>query len=223
MSTYLDPRVGMSLGHALEGSPRSRSHVTRPRARSPVTRPRARSPSSELRTAGSATWPELMPPRGPSAPCPSASATNKGTLPLRGAREASPRVGRVRYRPYLPSGRAGGAAYPHTPKKSRRRDRYLCVACRPHTRPQRFSPRRRELARAPQTHHTHRKPRHPTLASRSERECAPLQHAAHVTQAMSSSTSTHHVASNAHKAPRNAPGTLSRPSRAHSNAPIPAQ
>ena len=107
--------------------------------------------------------------------------------------------------------------------KSRRRDRYLCVACRPHTRPQRFSPRRRELARAPQTHHTHRKPRHPTLASRSKRECAPLQHAAHVTQAMSSSTSTHHVASNAHKAPRNAPGTLSRPSRAHSNAPIPAQ
>lgn len=105
----------------------------------------------------------------------------------------------------------------------RRRDRYLCVACRPHTRPQRFSPRRRELARAPQTHHTHRKPRHPTLASRSKRECAPLQHAAHVTQAMSSFTSTHHVASNAHKAPRNAPGTLSRPSRAHSNAPIPAQ
>lgn len=107
--------------------------------------------------------------------------------------------------------------------KSRRRDRYLCVACRPHTRPQRFSPRRRELARAPQTHHTHRKPRHPTLASRSKRECAPLQHAAHMTQAMSSFTSTHHVASNAHKAPRNAPGTLSRPSRAHSNAPIPAQ
>ena len=106
---------------------------------------------------------------------------------------------------------------------SRRRDRYLCVACRPHTRPQRLSPRRRELARAPQTHHTHRKPRHPTLASRSERECAPLQHAAHMTQAMSSFTSTHHVASNAHKAPRNAPGTLSRPSRAHSNAPIPAQ
>ena len=105
----------------------------------------------------------------------------------------------------------------------RRRDRYLCVACRPHTRPQRFSPRRRELARAPQTHHTHRKPRHPTLASRSKRECAPLQHAAHMTQAMSSFTSTHHVASNAHKAPRNAPGTLSRPSRAHSNAPIPAQ
>ena len=103
------------------------------------------------------------------------------------------------------------------------RDRYLCVACRPHTRPQRFSPRRRELARAPQTHHTHRKPRHPTLASRSKRKCAPLQHAAHMTQAMSSFTSTHHVASNAHKAPRNAPGTLSRPSRAHSNAPIPAQ
>ena len=114
-------------------------------------------------------------------------------------------------------------AYGACAKKSRRRDRYLCVACRPHTRPQRLSPRRRELARAPQTHHTHRKPRHPTLASRSERECAPLQHAAHMTQAMSSFTSTHHVASNAHKAPRNAPGTLSRPSRAHSNAPIPAQ
>ena len=111
MSTYLDPRVGMSLGHALEGSPRSRSHVTRPRARSPVTRPHARSPSSELRTAGSATWPELMPPRGPSAPCPSASATNKGTLPLAVRERPRPALvgfvtdptsslGRVRYRPY---------------------------------------------------------------------------------------------------------------------------